>query len=426
MHTNDPKDLLAGKGEEMIPDRGIPFDDIEDSAPHTDEWKPPDSPEMRENIPASTDKEYSSMEGNTHPPEDTPDDGMSAGYHPFKFETLPPELSTPIIELEHESLKGAPLFFGKGMEIPGPSGPIPDDGASVPPEEVIATDTMLKLLVTHKRVCELWKRADIASENIESEISNVQLARQLLDQIKFARHELLGGQDHYEEAERHINEAEFSINFAHRVRKWSCMYGIPLFIYEILFGAVLIGSLFFTSLGEVAFASGTDIARNAATILDPALVYLLACMIWGGFGSVIGALLSLVRHISEDQDFDKQFFMWYFGSPLVGMGVGIAVYLLMRTGLLSILGSDPDSNITSPIIIYVLAWLAGYQHNVFTEIVRRLMKVFRIESEEKDKKTAPPAPKSGPQGKKHGANEFDNNNVGGNMWRVKKSGEFPK
>ncbi len=521
MHTNDPKDPLEGKGEEMIPDRGIPFDDIEDSAPPTDEWEPPDSHEacepdpespappeglesappaspfgdaelaalatpegdaatpfemstqeidtltgeaaesfitddvspwnlsneettaiigdteeafapspemeaslMRETIPASTDKENAPMEENTRPPEDTPDEGMgtaleearaagetppemqdggmSAGYPPVKDDALPPEPSTPVIEPEPESIQGALLFYGEGMEIPGPSVPKPDDGAPVPPEEVIATDTMLKLLVTRQRVGELWKRADRAGEIIENEIGNVQLARQLLDQIKFARHELLGGKDHYEEAERHINEAEFRVNFAQRVRKWSQKYGIPLFIYEIVFGAVLIGSLFFTPLGKVAFASGTDIARNAAAIIDPTLVYLLACMIWGGFGGVIGALLSLVRHISEDQDFDKQFMIWYVGSPWMGMGVGIAVYLFMRTGLLSILGSDPDSNITSPIVIYVLAWLAGYQHNIFTEIVRRMMKVFRIESEEKEKEAAPPAPKSGQQAENTG------------------------
>ena len=32
MQNDDPKDPLEGKGEEMVPDRGIPFDDIEESA----------------------------------------------------------------------------------------------------------------------------------------------------------------------------------------------------------------------------------------------------------------------------------------------------------------------------------------------------------------------------------------------------------
>lgn len=352
------------------------------------------------------------MEENTRPPEDTPDDGMgtaleetltagetppemqdggmSAGYPPVKDNDLPPEPSTPVIEPEPESMQGALLFYGEGMEISGPSAPKPDDGAPGLSGEVIADEKMVDHLVSPQSTEALWARAGKASEGIEDEINNVQLARQLFDQIKFARHELLGGKDHYEDAERHINEAEFRVSFAKRVGEWSKKYGIPLFIYELVCGVVLIGSLFFTPLGAVAFASGKDIALQKTIAVNPTLIYLLACMIWGGFGGVIGALLSLVRHISEDQDFDKQFSMWYLGSPWMGMGVGIAVYLFMHTGMLSLLGSD--SSIASPIIIYVLAWLAGYQHNIFTEIVRRMMRVFRIESEEEEKKKAPPAP----------------------------------
>jgi hypothetical protein len=146
-----------------------------------------------------------------------------------------------------------------------------------------------------------------------------------------------------------------------------------LFIYETIWGIVLLLFLFLV-LGAEAFTSSG--AFGASGQKDE-IVYLLGSMVWGGLGGVIGAWLSLIRHISKDQDFDRQHTMWYINSPVMGIGVGAVIYLILRAGLLSITG--PNQDITSPLIIYLLAWLAGYQQNVFTGIVKRMLKVFEIE-----------------------------------------------
>jgi hypothetical protein len=104
----------------------------------------------------------------------------------------------------------------------------------------------------------------------------------------------------------------------------------------------------------------------------PDQTYLLTSMVWGGFGGVIGALLALTKHIAIEQDFDRQHTWWYFTSPPMGIGMGAVVYLFLHVGLFSIVGADAD--IASPLVIYVFAWLAGYQQNVFTDLVKRMMK----------------------------------------------------
>ena len=53
--------------------------------------------------------------------------------------------------------------------------------------------------------------------------------------------------------------------------------------------------------------------------------------------------------------------------------------------------SGPDQEITSPLIIYLLAWLAGYQQNVFTSLVKRMLKVFQVEEDKGETAAAQPA-----------------------------------
>ena len=178
---------------------------------------------------------------------------------------------------------------------------------------------------------------------------------------------------------RLINQVEYRIRFIRLVKKWTHQYGLPIFIYLLVLGTVCIAILAFV-LGGAAFATGSELSTKYD--LQPDLIYLFTTMVWAGFGGILGGLLSLVRHIAKDQDFDKQHTMWYIGSPWVGAAVGAAVYLFLRAGLLSLMNSSTD--IQSPIVIYVLGLLAGYRHNVFTDLVRRILNTFDAAPPEKE------------------------------------------
>ena len=133
---------------------------------------------------------------------------------------------------------------------------------------------------------------------------------------------------------------------------------------------------------------------------------LLSTMFWGGVGGVIGALRALIKHTSQEQDFDKQHSLWYLISPLMGAVLGSIIYLVMSVGVIAI--TSGTSTITSPAIIYLLSGIAGFKHNVFTSIVNRAIKLFEggssddTSAEEKANETPPPPPPPSPSGAEEG------------------------
>jgi hypothetical protein len=303
----------------------------------------------------------------THPPTAL-GGGMGAADPILRDQEMPPQPSLPTEEIEKPSataMRGAPLFSPEAFTLPGPTEALAGQAAPTQAEEQMPRKSMLKLLVSDQDMADLWERADKARADIQAEVDTLQIGRSLLDLLKSFRNEILGGKDRYEYAERYLNEVEYRVAVLRRVKRWSNRLGMVLFLYEMAWAVVILLGLFL-GLGAAAFDPG---ASN--------IIYLAGSMAWGGLGGVIGALYALVKHISLDQDFDGQHRMWYFNSPLMGVGVGVVVYAVVRAGLLSI--SGPDQPIGSPFIIYVTAWLAGYQHNVFTDIIRRILKVFKID-----------------------------------------------
>lgn len=294
------------------------------------------------------------------------------------------ELASPGLPLEGASAETSDLGMGAVQPVfaEGEFPALPVPGLPQQPAEKPEKKKLIKFFIRENQMKDLWRRASVAKENVDANINNPSTASQLLDRIKTARNELMAGEENYEVAERHINEVEYQIAFVQRVKGWSGSLGIGLFVYETVWGIVLLVFMFLV-LGPAAFISPVEPESGG---LSQEVVFLLGSMIWGGLGGVIGAWLSLVKHISKDQDFDRQHTLWYINSPVMGIGVGAVIYLILRAGLLSI--SGPTQEITSPLAIYLLAWLAGYQQNVFTSLVKRILKVFAIE-EDGGESTAP-------------------------------------
>jgi len=280
-----------------------------------------------------------------------------AGYTglPQEEVPLPPIASTT----------GALPFSPEAYQDPSPTGELKSKESPLQKDALPAEPELVSFFIKDERMDKLWKRADAAKERLDTDIHTVELGRMLLDQIKYARNYLLAGRDYYEEAERHINEVEFLLKQNLQARKWSASYGLPLFIYELIWGIAFI--LLFLALHTPVFAGFSADVRG-----------MLASMICGGLGGVTGAWFALIKHTAQDQDFDKQHSMWYLNSPLMGAGLGAFVYWIMRGGLIAI--TNADTAVEAPWVIYILAWLAGYQHNVFTSLVKRVIKIFDTDS----------------------------------------------
>ncbi|HKZ54007.1 MAG TPA: hypothetical protein VJ123_00890 [Anaerolineales bacterium] len=249
------------------------------------------------------------------------------------------------------------------------------DAAVTGRSEVVGefSEEMVQLLVSDERLRQVWDRADFLRSRVYDEINNLPLARQLLDRIERARNQLMAGRENFEEAERVLNEAEYRIHLAARVTEWSASIGKRLLVYELAWVLVIaLGMLYLPRLAQdvaqSAFAAGESVLSDLSVILNT--------MLWGGLGGVVNALVGLRTHVARDQDFDRQWAMWYVTNPIMGIVLGAFVFLIVRGGLLAILPNS-GGEIQSTWLVYAFGWIAGFQQNVAYDLVERVVKIFQ-------------------------------------------------
>ncbi|MBM3143418.1 MAG: hypothetical protein FJ010_00345 [Chloroflexi bacterium] len=437
MPTDLTQDPLEGKGEEMIPDKGLPFDDIDDTPledippeeriPNLEEEEitfDDEQPPLMRTEETIESKETSAFELSDKETEALIGDvgkAFGAEAAPWSFsreeaetligdvgEAFPPteafgeaffedqglprhpdealrleEFARPPADfadagmsthIEDEPKKIEALFSEEVFRAPGPdlsAGIIPPIADTVDTSSPPLTDN----LVTQAAIDNLWDRANKAPDAIRANITTLYIAQPMLDRVQAARKLLMAGKENFEEAERHINEVELRVELSIKLKNWSRRLIPLIFMYLAAWFLGLIAVIFV--IGEKLFIAG-----------QPTLTYMGGSMIWGGIGGIIGALLPLIQHYSTDQDFSSQHTVWYLTSPPTGVIMGAIIHLFMQAGLISLANGE----INSPVIIYILAGLAGYQHNVFTALIKRMLKVLDVGSgskgEEKEAKKA--------------------------------------
>ncbi|MEW6718718.1 MAG: hypothetical protein AB1345_14620, partial [Chloroflexota bacterium] len=305
------------------------------------------------------------------------DSGLGAFEPVISTEEMPLLPKEPTEEVAFPPLEA----FQKAPPICPPPGPVTGaPGEEMPPvSQALAADAdIVTLLVTEPELKELWKRADHLQQEVNGKISSLSLARTLLDQIQQARNEIMAGKDHYEEAERALNEVEYRVANYPRMERWSYTVGIWILVYEIIWALLIgLGMLYLPDFITQRLAGVSTEARITGDIVSG-----VNTMMWGGLGGVVGALYALWRHVARDQDFSKQYTMWYITNPIMGVTLGAFVFMVIRAGMFSLLSGEESQTISSAFAIYVLAWIAGFQQNVAYDIVRRVLRIFRITEED--------------------------------------------
>ncbi|HXW00230.1 MAG TPA: hypothetical protein VEC93_17555, partial [Anaerolineae bacterium] len=166
----------------------------------------------------------------------------------------------------------------------------------------------------------------------------------------------------------------FKIWFEQRQRmiRWSLTWGLAVFFYGLVW---LIGLIATFLLSESLFPT-PDESR-------PPLINLMAAgwpaVVAGGIGGVVGMLNHLYRHVSFDQDFDRQHVMSYVILPITGSIMGGIMYLFLASGYLSLqslfaeAGAPPVVDSPTLVAIYIiLGWLAGFNQQSLDGLIRRL------------------------------------------------------
>jgi hypothetical protein len=227
-------------------------------------------------------------------------------------------------------------------------------------------EEMMELFVTRDRMMSLWTRIDEAQQEVRAKVPGLRLARNLIEQLERARNEILAGKENYEEAERTISEVEMRISVLERAKQdnWAA---IALFLYEILWAIGLV--TFFVAI------SGQELTDNLLLTQSAA---------WGSLGGITGAFYALWKHVSREMDFSKRYSLWYISNPIMGLVLGSFVFLVSKFSLISLFSGSGEQEITSPFVIYLLAFVVGYQQNVAWALIRRILKVFQLGDDGKE------------------------------------------
>lgn len=220
----------------------------------------------------------------------------------------------------------------------------------------------------HAQIDELYKQA---ATEFSSPPANAEKALALLRE---ARQILIETPEEYVAAEYRTLQVRAMLSRTRESRKQAQYWGPRLLGYEV-------GWLFLFLLGLVLTAPLGQAIGRLGNIADATMAQVFpfwSTMMWGGIGGVIGALYHLWWHISDRQDFDRQYFMWYLVQPIMGMVLGGIVFLLLAGGLLvlQVNLTDKNASTAAQLLPYLLAVLGGFRQNFVYEQFDRLIALF--------------------------------------------------
>jgi hypothetical protein len=95
---------------------------------------------------------------------------------------------------------------------------------------------------------------------------------------------------------------------------------------------------------------------------------------FGALGGVTIGIYGLYSHI-QARDFDPKFALWYICKPIMGAILGWFVFLVFLVGLVSVQGVADLGQVKNRLILYVIAFLAGFSERFTLKIIDRLMQI---------------------------------------------------
>ena len=218
----------------------------------------------------------------------------------------------------------------------------------------------------HQQIDELYKQV---TTEFSSPPGN---ADHMLTLLQEARQILLESPENYVAAEYRIAQVRSTISRMRESRLQSAHLAPRVFVYEVVWLALLLlGLVFAASLAEI-FTRAGNITGATASDLFP----FWNTLMWGGIGGIIGALYALWWHVSDQQDFDRQYMMWYLVQPIMGVVLGGIVFLLLTGGFLLLQIKPSDPNAGARLLPYLVAVLAGFRQNFIYNQLDRLIGLF--------------------------------------------------
>lgn len=93
---------------------------------------------------------------------------------------------------------------------------------------------------------------------------------------------------------------------------------------------------------------------------------------FGALGGVTIGLFGLYSHL-QARDFDSKYELWYICKPIMGAIFGWFIFMVFYVGILSV--GEQAGGVPNPLLLYVIAFLAGFSERFTIKIVDRIMQV---------------------------------------------------
>ncbi len=296
------------------------------------------------------------------PPEPSPQPGVT-----------PPDLRPGGTLLEH------PMTVE--VQPPGPGEP---PAPETPPAEPTVTPTLppeaIRERVNQERFQEINEEIDRLYEEVPRRLAhNEALVREALEGLRVARAILWTAPEQVVDAEYRVHRVKALITRYRQSEEWGRVYGTRLLIYELAWLFVLLGGFIALQLGQTRLINWVNslLGPGADTTFTAVIVPFLTSLMWGGIGGVVGALYSLWWHVSQLQDFDRRYTMWYLIQPIMGFILGGLVFLIIGTGFLVLQGTIPSPEATQGIQLFppLVAALGGFRQKFVYELLERIIRV---------------------------------------------------
>jgi hypothetical protein len=194
----------------------------------------------------------------------------------------------------------------------------------------------------------------------------------MLTLLQEARQILIESPENYVAVEARMMQVQVTMSRTTESRLQAGRYGPRILGYEILWLAVLLLGLVFAAPLTEFFTRSGNITGATANDLFP----FWSTLMWGGIGGIIGALYALWWHVSDQQDFERQYLMWYLVQPIMGVVLGGIVFLLLTGGFLLLQVKPSDANAGARLVPYLVAVLAGFRQNFIYGQFDRLIVLF--------------------------------------------------
>ena len=245
----------------------------------------------------------------------------------------------------------------------------------MPAREVIrpgapADEAMLRRFVTPQRLNDLWSQLEALQEEVVQQVRATRIGTDAYQQdLLFATTILLESPSNYEEARQIVYRVRADLQRERRV-----LADIKRFRPRILAYYVAVCLITFLAIGlDPAF-------RAAMPASLPILKMGLLPILFGVFGASFNGLMALHEHTTVRRDFDPIHASWYFLNPFIGGLMGLVVFIFFvvtgSTFTPNLATNQEMADAQAPLVIWLLAFIVGWQQNILFNLLNRFLKTF--------------------------------------------------